>query len=99
MWKFNFIEISYRDDLILFTGDILETYLEIDETGRLRTGLICLKYFAQQGINLDDICQLYKLLIGQHNEELLMILDKIESPLYLIKPILQYNIISKNKKH
>ena len=99
MWKFDFIEISYRDDLILFTGDILSTYQEIDETGRLRTGLECFKYFAQQGVNLDDICQLYRLIISEHNEELLMILDQIDSPLYLITPILKHNIISKNKKH
>lgn len=98
MWKFDFIEISYRNNLVVFTGDILETYQEIDETGRLRTGLECFKYFAHQGVCLDDICALYRLIILEHNEELLMILDKIDSPLYLITPILKNNIISRVKK-
>lgn len=98
MWKFDFIEISYRNDLVVFTGDILGTYQEIDEAGRLRTGLECIKFFALAGVCLDDICQLYRLIILENNEELLLILDKIRSPLYLIKPILKNNIRQGTKK-
>lgn len=99
MWKIEFNRIDYRDELLAFEGDVLETYMAINQAGRLETGLRCLSFFAENDIPYDDIISLYRELIRQFPDELKRKLwNHADHPINLVQDIFIQNRMNDKKK-
>jgi hypothetical protein len=90
MFEISFNEINF-EDLVIFVGNPLETYLQINQFGQLEKGLVALKFFAEKGFQLDHIVQLYRAMIKYFSNELIEIFDHIADPLYALLETLKKN--------
>ena len=91
MFEISFNEISFKEDLVLFVGDPLETYLQVNEFGILEKGLISLKYFADKGFDLNLLVELYRAMIKYFANELIEMFPHISEPLYCLLETLKKN--------
>ena len=99
MWKVSFNEVEYRDGIIVYDGDPLETYMAVNDSGELQIGLKSLSYFAESGAKYDDILELYKALIDISPDDMLRKLwNKPETPMFLVQDIFIENRSKEKKK-
>ena len=99
MWTIEFNRIDYRDELLTFEGDVLETYMAVNQAGRLETGLRCLSFFAENDIPYDDIISLYRELIKEFPNELKRKIGKsADEPVNLVQDIFIEKKMQERKK-
>jgi len=99
MWRVSFNEVNYRDGVLIYDGDPLETYMAVNNNGELQIGLQCLTYFAEFGTPYEDIAILYGVLRENANKELERKLwNHFEQPMYLVQDIFIQNRARDKKK-
>jgi hypothetical protein len=92
MFEVSFNEISFKEDLILFVGDPLETYYQVNQFGVLEKGLVSLKYFVDSGFDLPLLVELYRAMIKYFSNELIEMFEHIADPLYALLETLKKNV-------
>ena len=97
MWNIEFNFIDWRNGILLYDGDPLETYMCVDSSGDLLFGIRALTYFAEYGVPYEELVFLYDMLM-KHNEVPRKLWNRIDDPLYIIHDILRANKIADKKK-